>query len=69
MKEFGPEGFVFYTNYESRKGRELQANPNAALVFYWEPFKRSVRVEGKVEKVRQSLNQGNRNYSTYQWTL
>merc|ERR1711997_244189 len=44
-------GFVFYTNYESRKGKELVDNPNAALVFYWEPLKRSVRIEGVVEKV------------------
>ena len=52
LKEFGPDlGFVFYTNYESRKGKELLANPHAALMFYWEPLKRSVRVEGKVEKV------------------
>merc|ERR1711997_204942 len=46
-------GFVFYTNYESRKGKELVDNPNAALVFYWEPLKRSVRIEGRVEKVSE----------------
>ena len=44
-------GFIFYTNYGSRKGQELEANPKAALVFYWEPIKRSVRVEGNVERV------------------
>ncbi len=51
MKEFGPAGFVFFTNYGSRKGRELEENPRAALLFYWESSKRQVRIEGKVEKV------------------
>jgi pyridoxamine 5'-phosphate oxidase len=43
-------GFVFFTNYDSRKGCELAANRHAALVFYWEPMDRQVRVEGSVEK-------------------
>jgi pyridoxamine 5'-phosphate oxidase len=43
-------GFVFFTNYTGRKGRELSANPQAALVFYWEPVDRQVRVEGTVER-------------------
>ncbi len=43
-------GFVFYTNYESRKGRELAANPRAALVFFWTLLERQVRVEGRVER-------------------
>lgn len=52
LKEFGAEeGFIFYTNYGSRKGQELSENPFAALMFYWEPLKKSVRIEGKVEKV------------------
>jgi pyridoxamine 5'-phosphate oxidase len=46
-------GFVFYTNYESRKGRELLANPWAALVFFWQPLERQVRVEGSVAPVSQ----------------
>ncbi|XP_054015835.1 pyridoxine/pyridoxamine 5'-phosphate oxidase isoform X2 [Hylaeus anthracinus] len=50
LKSFGTDGFKFYTNYESRKARELDENPNAALTFYWEPLNRSVRIEGKVEK-------------------
>ncbi|XP_076637587.1 pyridoxine/pyridoxamine 5'-phosphate oxidase [Colletes latitarsis] len=50
LKSFGTDGFKFYTNYESRKARELAENPNAALTFYWEPLKRGVRIEGKVEK-------------------
>jgi len=53
LKKFGPEGFTFYTNYTSRKARELDSNPRAALVFYWEPLQRSVRVEGKVMRVKE----------------
>ena len=44
-------GFVFYTNFESRKGLELRANPRAALCFYWKSLNREVRVEGPVEEV------------------
>ena len=44
-------GFVFYTNYASRKGRELAAKAQACLVFLWAPLERQVRIEGKVEKV------------------
>jgi pyridoxamine 5'-phosphate oxidase len=51
LKSFDKEGFVFYTNYESRKGGELHANPFAALVFYWGPLDVQVRVEGKVQKL------------------
>ena len=44
-------GFVFYTNYDSRKGRQLAAKPQACLVFLWAPLERQVRIEGRVEKV------------------
>ncbi|MFI5461186.1 MAG: pyridoxamine 5'-phosphate oxidase [Isosphaerales bacterium] len=44
-------GFAFFTNYESRKARELEANPYAALVFFWHELERQVRVEGRVERV------------------
>ena len=43
-------GFLFYTNYESRKAAELLANPRAALVFWWEPMERQIRIEGRVDK-------------------
>jgi pyridoxamine 5'-phosphate oxidase len=51
LKGFDADGFVFYTNYDSRKGRELAANPRAAICFYWAPLERQVRVEGSVEQV------------------
>ena len=51
LKGIDQGGFVFYTNYMSRKGRELAANPRAALVFHWTDLEREVRIEGAVEKV------------------
>lgn len=51
LKGYGAEGFTFFTNYQGRKARELEANPRAALTFYWEPMKRQVRVEGTVERI------------------
>jgi pyridoxamine-phosphate oxidase len=51
FKQLDERGFVFFTNYESRKSMELLANPWAAMVFYWREVHRSVRVLGKVEKV------------------
>jgi pyridoxamine 5'-phosphate oxidase len=50
LKSWGEDGFVFHTNYDSRKGRELADNPHAALLFYWEPRGRQVRIEGTVER-------------------
>lgn len=57
LKEHGPEGFVFYTNYGSRKGEELSANPRAALLFFWQPQGRQVRVEGGVERAPRELSE------------
>src|SRR5215210_9129129 len=51
LKGHGPDGFVFYTNREGRKGGELAANPNAALAFHWKSLRRQVRIEGPVEDV------------------
>ena len=51
LKAFDERGFVFFTNYESRKAEELAANPRAALVVYWKELDRQVRVEGTVERV------------------
>lgn len=51
LKGVDERGFIFFTNYESRKGRELAANPNAALVFYWADLERQVCVAGRVRKL------------------
>ncbi len=54
LKDFDARGFVFFTNLESRKGRELLGQPHAALVFYWAPLEQQVRVEGRVERVSEA---------------
>lgn len=54
LKDFDERGFVFFTNYNSRKGQELAENPQAALVFWWAELERQVRVIGSVEKVSES---------------
>lgn len=51
LKGFGDRGFTFYTNYDSDKGKQLQDNPQAALVFLWDKLERQVRIEGRVEKL------------------
>ncbi|MGO2135583.1 pyridoxamine 5'-phosphate oxidase [Marinobacter sp.] len=54
LKYFDERGFVFYTNYESRKAQELRENPKAALLFPWIGLNRQVRIQGKVEKVSKT---------------
>jgi pyridoxamine 5'-phosphate oxidase len=54
LKEVNKNGFVFFTNYNSRKGRELSANPFASVVFDWHAIARQVRIEGRVEKISES---------------
>lgn len=56
MKEFDEHGFIFYTNYESRKSRELSVNPCAALLFWWPLLERQVRIEGTVRKVSEAAS-------------
>lgn len=51
LKGFSDEGFVFYTNYDSKKGQQLDENPQAALVFFWAELERQVRIEGTISKV------------------
>lgn len=51
LKAWGRDGFVFYTNLESHKGRDIQENPHVALLFYWKSLARQIRVEGEVQKV------------------
>jgi pyridoxamine 5'-phosphate oxidase len=51
LKGYNPDGFIFFTNYESDKGKNLAQNPNAALVFFWKELERQIRIEGTVQKV------------------
>jgi pyridoxamine 5'-phosphate oxidase len=57
LRGFDESGFVFYTNYESRKGRDLDENPYASLVFYWGVLQRQVCIAGRVERVSQEQSQ------------
>jgi pyridoxamine 5'-phosphate oxidase len=54
LKDVSPQGFTWFTNYESRKGRELEATPYAALLFFWIELERQVRIEGRVERVSEA---------------
>jgi len=56
IKDVDQDGFTWFTNYASRKGRELQANPYAALLFHWIGLERQVRIEGKVERLPDEQN-------------
>ena len=51
LKDFSTDGFVFYTNLDSRKGKELKANPRVALCFFWEPLDKQIRIEGNIKPV------------------
>jgi len=62
LKSWGADGFVFYTNYDGRKSHDLAANPEAALLFYWEPLGRQVRIEGRV--TRTSAAESDAYYAT-----
>lgn len=57
LKEFDEIGFIFFTNYGSRKGKELLENPFASLLFWWKEFERQVRIEGKIEKINKEESQ------------
>ena len=54
LKGFDRDGFVFYTNYQSRKARELAENPRACLCFFWDVLERQVRIDGPVERVSRA---------------
>jgi pyridoxamine 5'-phosphate oxidase len=56
LKEIDDRGFVFFTNYDSRKGHDLLAHPFAALVLFWEPLHRQIRIEGAIEKVEAAAS-------------
>jgi pyridoxamine 5'-phosphate oxidase len=51
LKGYNPNGFIFFTNYESDKGKNLAQNPHAAIVFFWKELERQIRIEGTVQKV------------------
>ncbi|HEK19135.1 MULTISPECIES: pyridoxamine 5'-phosphate oxidase [unclassified Mucilaginibacter] len=57
LKGFSDDGFKFYTNYLSRKGRELSKNPNAALLFFWGDMERQIRIEGVIEKLDKKYSE------------
>jgi pyridoxamine 5'-phosphate oxidase len=58
LRGFDARGFCFFTNYDSRKGRELTANPHAALTFHWTDLERQVRIEGRVERTTAAESDG-----------
>lgn len=62
LKSFDEEGFLFFTNYESRKGQELAVNPHVTLLFFWRELQRQVRIEGTVSKAPANIS--NEYYNT-----
>jgi len=62
LKEYSPAGFVFYTNYSSRKGNDIAHNPAVSLLFWWEALERQVRIEGQAKKI--SAEQSERYFHT-----
>lgn len=56
LRGFDQSGFTFFTNYDSRKGAEIAANPRAALLFYWAPIEKQVRLEGLIEKISEKAS-------------
>lgn len=66
LKSFDSAGFVFYTNYESKKGMDLAANPQASMLFFWDKLERQVRIQGKIEKI--SPEQSDKYFQTRSYT-
>ncbi|BDW93575.1 pyridoxine/pyridoxamine 5'-phosphate oxidase [Flagellimonas marinaquae] len=58
MKKFTFEGFIFYTNYQSEKGKAIEANPSICLSFFWPNMERQVIIKGKAEKIAENLSDG-----------
>jgi pyridoxamine 5'-phosphate oxidase len=69
IKYADERGIVFYTNYGSRKGREIAKNPNASLLFYWDKLERQVRIEGKLEKISKEESENYFNSRPYESKL
>lgn len=57
LKQIVEEGFIFFTNYNSKKGKELEFNNSASILFFWEKFERQVRIEGKIEKIPELMSE------------
>ncbi len=57
LKQFDSDGFVFFTNYNSRKGIQISSNPNGALLFYWAEFERQIRIEGNIQKTIRKVSE------------
>lgn len=57
LKQLVEEGFIFFTNYESRKANEISENNNASILFFWEKLERQVRIEGTIEKVSDQISE------------
>ncbi len=57
LKEYSENGFIFFTNYESKKGREMIENPKAELLFFWMNFERQVRISGRIEKTNKEISE------------
>ncbi|MBP8793837.1 MAG: pyridoxamine 5'-phosphate oxidase [Lutibacter sp.] len=58
LKKYTWEGFIFYTNYESEKGKALEANPNVCISFFWNTIERQIIIKGSVEKIAENLSDG-----------
>ncbi len=54
LKGYTPEGFIFFTNYQSAKGQDIESNPIAAMNFFWKELERQVRITGKIEKISKA---------------
>ena len=58
LKKYTYEGFIFYTNYESEKGRTIKENPNVCISFFWHSAERQILIKGKAEKIAENLSDG-----------
>jgi len=58
LKQYNYEGFIFYTNYDSEKGKAITANPNVCLSFFWQSAERQIIIKGKAEKIASNLSDG-----------
>ncbi|MBA3680361.1 MAG: pyridoxamine 5'-phosphate oxidase [Bacteroidetes bacterium] len=57
LKDFDERGFTFYTNYNSQKGKEINENPNAAILFFWPQLHRQIRIEGTIEQIDPAISE------------